>query len=120
MDRVYMKRGRPVGSQIRIRMMTILHYLGEGYGYQIHKLYRMIYGECTREVVYYNLRKGVSVQEFVEVEVKREKGNYSWGDSVEKIYYALGPDARIEEDDEAKRVIVEYKAALVEQAKKTD
>ncbi len=89
-----MRRGRPVSSDIRKNIIEILAHLGRGYGYEIHKIYRTIFPACTREVVYYHLKKGVALGEFEMEEVKQEKGNYSWGTTVEKKYYKLGPKAK--------------------------
>lgn len=88
-----MGRGRPVQSEIRQGIIEILHHLGKGYGYQIHKIYTEIYGQVTREVVYYHLRKGVELGEFEVERIAAEPGAYSWGKTVEKIYYRLGPNA---------------------------
>ncbi len=89
-----MPRGRPVNSVIRQHIIEIVHHLGKGYGYQIHKIYAEVYGNVTREVVYYHLKKGVEIGEFEVEMVKQETGAYSWGRTVEKIYYRLGPNAR--------------------------
>jgi hypothetical protein len=88
-----MKRGRPVKSEIRQNIVDILQYLGPSYGYHIYKVYSALFAECTKEVLYYHLRKGLKTGEFIVKEVKREEGSFSWGPVVEKIYYALGPDA---------------------------
>ncbi|MFW5746359.1 MAG: hypothetical protein ACOCWQ_02280 [Nanoarchaeota archaeon] len=96
-----MKRGRPVGSPIRQRIVEILYFLGEGYGYQIHKIYQEAYGKCTREVIYYHLKKGVATGEFVESRIKKEEGEYSWGSVVEKIYYRIGNAAVPQMDEDA-------------------
>ena len=88
-----MKRGRPTKSAIRQNIVEILSVMGKGYGYQIHKVYKQIFPPCTREVVYYHLKKGVQLGEFAVEEVKQEKGDYSWGTVVEKTYYKLGPQA---------------------------
>ena len=88
-----MPRGRPIKSQIRQNIIEILNVMGRGYGYAIHKIYKEIFPECTREVVYYHLKKGVKLGEFAVDEVKQEKGDYSWGGTVEKTYYKLGPNA---------------------------
>jgi len=98
-----MPRGRPVRSDIRQNVVDILQYLKKGYGYQIAKIYNSIFPECTMEVIYYHLRKGVKLDEFMIEKIAKEKGNYSWGSEVEKIYYKLGsaaqprPSKRIEE-----------------------
>ena len=88
-----MARGRPVNSEIRQGIVEVLQHLGKGYGYQIHKIYVEIYGNVTREVVYYHLRKGIELGEFEVERISQEPGAYSWGKTVEKIYYRLGPNA---------------------------
>ncbi len=87
------KRGRPVRSEIRQNIVEILNVVGSAYGYLIHKYYNELFPSCTRENVYYNLRKGVLLGEFRLVEVKQEKGAFSWGNIVEKKYYAIGANA---------------------------
>ena len=89
-----MPRGRPVKSQIRQNVIEILNVLKRGYGYEIHKIYKEIFPECTREVIYYHLKKGLKLGEFEVDEVKQETGEYSWGGTVEKTYYKLGPNAK--------------------------
>ena len=89
-----MPRGRPVKSQIRQNIIEILHVMGKGYGYEIHKIYKEIFPECTREVVYYHLKKGIQLGEFAIDEVRQEHGDYSWGRTVEKTYYKLGANAK--------------------------
>ena len=89
-----MPRGRPVRSEIRQNIIDILHFMGQGYGYKIHKIYKQIFPSVTREVVYYHLKKGVKLGVFEVAEVKREEGEYSWGRVVEKIYYKLGSQAK--------------------------
>ncbi len=86
-------RGRPVKSEIRQNIIEILSVIGSAYGYLIHKYYAELFPSCTRENIYYNLRKGVKLGEFELAEVKQEKGDYSWGTVVEKKYYKLGPNA---------------------------
>jgi hypothetical protein len=86
-------RGRPVKSNIRQNIVEILNVIGSDYGYKIHKFYNELFPACTRENIYYNLRKGVKLGEFVIADVKQEKGEYSWGNVVEKKYYGLGPNA---------------------------
>jgi DNA-binding transcriptional ArsR family regulator len=88
-----MKRGRPLKSEIRQNIVEILYVLGEGYAYQIYKIYAEIFAQVTMRSVYHHLRKGVSTQEFIVKAIKKEQGQYSWGTEVEKTYYALGPAA---------------------------
>lgn len=89
-----MKRGRPLKSQIRQNVIEILAVLQKGYGYELHKLHKQIFYPCTREVLYYHLKKGVSLGEFIIAEVRDEPGNYSWGLTVKKTYYVLGTNAK--------------------------
>ncbi|MBI4147937.1 hypothetical protein HY490_01470 [Candidatus Woesearchaeota archaeon] len=98
-----MPRGRPVGSVVRQNIVNILAVIGRAYGYQVHKVYQQIYPPCTREVIYYNLKKGVKTGEFVVDEIKTEKGEYSWGQAVEKTYYRLGPQAKPTTDERVTR-----------------
>ncbi|NQU97852.1 hypothetical protein HQ533_00130 [Candidatus Woesearchaeota archaeon] len=88
-----MTAGRPIKSEIRQNIVDILHFMGKGYGYQIHKEYLELFPKVTQRVVYYHLKKGVSIGEFVIKKISKEKGDYSWGETAEKIYYALGKDA---------------------------
>lgn len=80
------------------------------YGYQIHKFYNELFPPCTRENVYYNLRKGVKLGEFKLAEVRQEKGDYSWGTVVEKKYYVLGPNAKPRGDDRVREFFEELDA----------
>lgn len=85
---------RPFGSKIRQNLIEILFYLKQGYGYELHKLHCALFEECTREVVYYHLKRGVDREEFTIAEVSDEQGTFSWGTSVRKIKYALGKNAK--------------------------
>ncbi|MBR9690777.1 hypothetical protein GOV08_03775 [Candidatus Woesearchaeota archaeon] len=87
-------RGRPVYSRVRQNIVDILYFLKKGYGYQIHKIYKQIFDSVSSEVVYYHLKKGVSLEEFEVVESKDEKGHFSWGNTVKKHYYKLGQNAK--------------------------
>jgi len=88
-----MKRGRPVKSNVRQNIVEMLAMMGRAYGYEIHRFYNELFTPTTRENIYYNLRKGVSLNELKLVEIKSETGDYSWGSTVEKKYYELGPNA---------------------------
>ena len=88
-----MARGRPVKSQIRQKIVELLYFMKEGYGYEVYKAYVSIFPKVTMRVIYYHLNKGLDTGEFKISKVKKEKGNYSWGGEAEKTYYALGPDA---------------------------
>jgi len=89
-----MRRGRPIGSVVRQNMIEILSFLGRAHGYQLYKIYRDIFPKVTLRVIYYHLRKGVSLGEFEIERIEKERGDYSWGSEAEKIYYKLGPRAR--------------------------
>lgn len=86
-------RGRPLKSPIRQNIIEILYYLREGYGYQINKIYQELFPKVTSRSIYYHLRKGVQTKEIEVKEVRIEKGEFTWGSSVEKIIYELGAQA---------------------------
>ncbi len=88
-----MKRGRPTKSMIRQNIVEILYFLGKGYAYDIYKHYVSVFPQVTMRSIYYHLKKGLDTQEFVVKEIKKERGEYSWGAEAEKIYYELGPSA---------------------------
>lgn len=98
-----MPRGRPTKSEIRQNMVEILAVKGEAYGYELAKIYNAIFPQCTRENIYYHLRKGVALGEFVVKEIKQEKGEYSWGTVVEKKYYSLGPQAKVQGNERVRK-----------------
>lgn len=89
-----MPRGRPVKSQIRQNIVEILYFMEKGYGYDIYKAYKDIFPAVTMRSIYYHLNKGIETEEFKIAEVKKEEGNYSWGSTVTKTYYSLGPRAK--------------------------
>lgn len=90
-----MARGRPISSQIRQNIIEILFYLKKGYGYSIARIYNEIFPPVHIRSIYYHLRKGVATKEITLEEIKEEKGDFSWGNKVEKIYYTLGPESRV-------------------------
>jgi len=98
-------RGRPVESAIRQRIVEILYFLKEGYGYDIYKVYADVYPKATMRSIYYHLNKGVSLGEFKVKRIKAEKGNYSWGPEAQKKYYALGPNAKPKMDKKVKEYL---------------
>jgi hypothetical protein len=87
------QRGRPVNSQIRQNIIEILFHKGKSYGYDLYKYYVEIFPKVTMRSIYYHLKKGITLNEFEIDEIIREKGDYSWGPSAEKIYYKLGTNA---------------------------
>lgn len=96
------KRGRPTRSVIRQNVVEILHYMGEGYGYQIYKAYKDIFAPVTLRVIYYHLAKGKDLGEFEVAGVKKTTGSYSWGPEAERIFYKLGPNAKPSMNPEVK------------------
>jgi hypothetical protein len=123
-----MKRGRPVGSIIRSRLIEILYILGKAHGYELYKYYKEIdwpdTNIITLRVVYYHLRKGASLGEFKLEHIEEERGSYSWGESAEKIYYTLGPQAKPSLDPKVKEQIDRLKGKFLARAsvqiRKTD
>ncbi len=97
-----MGRGRPVKSSIRQNIVEILNVNDSLYGYDIYRIYREVFPQVTLRSIYYHLKKGVSTGEFIVKEVKREKGDFSWGTETEKIYYSLGPKAQPKGDQRVK------------------
>lgn len=89
-----LKKGRPLRSQIRENIIEILYFLEKGYGYQLCKIYKEIFPLVTQRSIYYHLRKGITTQEIRVNKIKEERGDYSWGSSVEKVYYELGETAQ--------------------------
>ena len=89
-------KGRPVGSIIRNRIAAIISHVGSGYGYEIYKIYKEIFGKTHIRTIYYNLKKGIEKEEILLLRVENELGKYSWGNEVQKIYYIIGPYASID------------------------
>ena len=101
------KRGRPVKSTIRDRMKEVLAVLGVSYGYEIYKVYRAAFSKITIRSMYYHLNKGVEIGEFDLVEVKEEKGNYTWGDRTTRRYYTLGEKIEVKINDDLLKIVQE-------------
>ncbi|MEM3374205.1 MAG: hypothetical protein QXE31_03200 [Candidatus Woesearchaeota archaeon] len=91
-------RGRPSYSKIRENISEILFYMEKAHGYDIYKIYCEIFPKVTQRSIYYNLKKGYELNEF-EIEVKKEEGNYSWGNLAEKVYYKLGKNAKVSHNE---------------------
>ncbi|MFC1690708.1 hypothetical protein ACFL0W_00880 [Nanoarchaeota archaeon] len=105
-----MPRGRPVKSQIRQNVIEILAVVGKAYGYEIFKIYKQIFPKVTLRSIYYHLQKGIDLGEIKADEVKIEQGNFSWGGTVEKKYYALGPSAQPQGDPQVKAFVEKQKS----------
>jgi hypothetical protein len=79
-------------------MAEIIAAMKKAYGYEIFAAYRELFPKVTLRLIYYHLKKGVSLGEFKVHKVVAEKGNYSWGPEAEKIYYSLGAEAKLKGD----------------------
>ncbi|MFC2135816.1 hypothetical protein ACFLTH_14460 [Bacteroidota bacterium] len=88
-----MTAGRPIGSMVRQNIVEILHFMKRAHGYDLYKVYLDLFPHVSLRLIYYHLKKGVDTHEFVVEKVENEKGDYSWGETAEKIYYALGNQA---------------------------
>ena len=88
------KRGRPIKSQIRQNIIELLFYMKKAYTNDVYKKYIAIFPKVTMRVIYYHMKKGVTLNEIKVAEIKKEKGNFSWGSEVEKTYYSLGPNSK--------------------------
>ena len=104
-----MVKGRPIKSQIWQNIVEILHYLGEGYGYQVAKIYNEIFPSATQRSIYYNLQKGILTKEIVVHKIEEEQGEFSWGSVVEKKYYALGKNAEPKGEKRVKEYLFKWK-----------
>lgn len=89
-----MARGRPPKSPIRQNIIDVLFIMKKGYGYDIYKIYKDIFPKATMRSIYYQLKKGVALGEIKIYKIEKEKGNFSWGSEVEKVYYELGLNAK--------------------------
>ena len=101
-------RGRPARSIIRDNLAKILFVVGECYGYRAFLIYRRVFGPVSIRSIYYNLDKGVLLEEFEIVRTERAEGTFSWGKISDRNYYALKRrDISISEDD-----IIRIKSAM--------
>ncbi len=89
-----MKQGRPLCSQVRMNIVEILYFMKKGTGYDIYKHYVAIFPKVTMRLIYYHVHKGHEIGLFNIQKVGVEKGDYSWGNTAEKIYYELGAGAK--------------------------
>ena len=87
-------RGRPTKSVIRQNIIEIINVKKRVYGYELYNYYIDIFPNVHIRSIYYHLKKGTGLKEIEIQEIKEEKGNYSWGDKAEKVYYMLGPNAK--------------------------
>lgn len=102
-------RGRPTKSVIRQNVIEILYYLGEGYGYEISKIYNEVFPEVTQRSIYYHLRKGIETKEIRQNKIEQERGDFSWGSMAEKTYYSLGKAANPKGDLRIKEFLERFR-----------
>ena len=104
-----MPRGRPVKSEIRQNIVEILYFIKKGYGYNIYRIYKEIFPKVTMRSIYYHLKKGMQTGEIQIEKVKIEKGEYSWGNEAEKVYYEIGKKAEPKIDERVKAYLEKKK-----------
>ena len=112
------RRGRPANSVIRKNILQLLKMKPESYGYEIYKNYHGIFGSVHIRSIYYHLRKGVTLGEIELTRMEEEKGDYSWGDRAERIYYSLGPQGKATISTEVKNYFQKESAKLSKKSKK--
>ena len=104
-----MPRGRPAKSQVRQNLIEILYHMGQGYGYDLYKVYIALFPKVTMRLIYYHLQKGTTLGEIKTNKVAIEKGSFSWGDAVEKTYYKLGEQAKPQGDKHIKEMLDKFR-----------
>ena len=82
------KQVRPVGSSVRNNIIALLSKEGPMHGYGLYQKYIEKYPKVSMRLIYYHLKKGVSIGEIKVERIERKKGEYSWGSEVENILYA--------------------------------
>lgn len=103
------KRGRPRKSIVRERIIEILYFLKKAYAYDLAKIYNSIFEKKTKRVIYYHLSVGEKMNLFSIKEDHEFEGSYSWGNSVRRVYYALGEAATPKMDDYVRQKLKEKK-----------
>ncbi len=88
--RLFQMRGRPRRSVIRQNMVDMLAQLGSAHGYALWREYCKQYPKVSQRSIYYHLQRGLETGEFRIASVKEEEGDYTWGASAKRTYFALG------------------------------
>jgi DNA-binding PadR family transcriptional regulator len=83
------KQGRPLGSNVRNNIITLLSTNGPMHGYELYRVYSELYPPVSMRLIYYHLKKGVLTGELVVHKIEKKKGEYSWGSEVQNIVYAV-------------------------------
>ncbi len=87
-------RGRPAFSPIRDNLVELLFFVGKGYGYELYKKYIQVFHTTTMRSIYYHLNKGVELGVFKIDKVENIPGDYSWGEGVRRVVFALDERAK--------------------------
>ena len=85
---------RKPGSPVRKRLIELINVVGPCHGYKLYKYYIEFYPKVTMRNIFYHLKKGTDLGEFVIYSQEHVTGEYSWGSHAEKIEYTLGPEAK--------------------------
>ena len=89
------KLGRKPNSEIRNNLVELLFFLKEGYGYALYKKYIQVFNtKVSIRSIYYHLRKGVELGIFQIKDIEQIRGNYSWGENVQRVVFSLGKEAK--------------------------
>ena len=91
-------RGRPAFSPIRDNLVELLFFVGKGYGYELYKKYIQVFHKTTMRSIYYHLNKGVELGVFKIDKVENIPGDYSWGEGVRRVVFALDEKAEPKKD----------------------
>ncbi len=83
------KMARKPGSLVRARIISLLQQHGEMHGYKLAILYNKEYAKVSQRLIYYHLKKGVNLEEIKISKIVEEKGDYSWGNKVSRVYYKV-------------------------------
>lgn len=82
-------QGRPIGSNVRNNILSLLSIEGPMHGYGLYQRYVVKYPQVSMRLIYYHLKKGVSIGEIKIHKIEKKKGEYSWGNEVQNIVYAV-------------------------------
>lgn len=103
-----MRKGRPIGSEIRDNVVDIMFHMGKAYGYEIYQVYKNVFKPVTLRVIYYHLAQAVKLGLMKVEKVQVEEGDYSWGTTVEKKYYILTNQAKPRPNVHVKQFLEEH------------
>ncbi len=99
---------RKPGSIIRNRLVELLYFLKKSHGYELAKIYNLIFPKVSQRVIYYHLNRGVKEGIFEAID-EDVKGNYSWGNSARVVFYVLGKNAQPKADLNVKKALKHLK-----------